>query len=102
MYYLRFYRPSIILGHGMILSSIMRGTGTVVVPTIIVIACIWIVMVPVAAVLSDPLGLLGIWLSYPISDTIMLIILYLFYQYGWKRKQHESLFATELDRSEVT
>lgn len=82
-----------LLGNAMILSSIMRGTGTVIVPTIITIACIWLVMVPVAAVLSNPLGLFGIWLSYPISDMIMLIILYVFYQYVWKRKQHESLFA---------
>jgi putative MATE family efflux protein len=83
-----------IMGNAMILSSIMRGTGTVVVPTIIIIGCIWLIMVPVAAVLSGPLGLLGIWLSYPISDIIMLIVLYVFYRYVWKQKQHGSLFAS--------
>ncbi|WP_051272005.1 MATE family efflux transporter [Shimazuella kribbensis] len=84
----------IIFGHAMILSSIMRGTGTVVVPTIITIGCIWLIMVPVAVALSEPMGLLGIWLSYPIADGIMLLILYLFYVLVWKRKQHESLFAS--------
>jgi putative MATE family efflux protein len=83
-----------ILGNAMILSSIMRGTGTVIVPTIIIIGCIWLIMVPVAAVLSNPLGLLGIWLSYPISDSVMLVVLYVFYQYVWKQKQHGSLFAS--------
>jgi putative MATE family efflux protein len=84
----------ILFGHGMILSSIMRGTGTVVIPTIITIACIWILQVPVAALLSAPLGLLGIWLAYPISDGVMLLVLYLYYQFGWKRKQHESVFVS--------
>lgn len=83
-----------LFGHGMILSSLMRGTGTVLIPTVITIGCIWILLVPVAALLSEPLGLLGIWLAYPISDAAMLMILYLYYRFVWKRKQHQSVFAS--------
>lgn len=83
----------LILGNAMIISSIMRGSGTVMLPMVITIACIWLILVPVASVLSKPYGLLGIWVSYPICDTSMLIILYVFYQLVWKQKQHQSLFG---------
>jgi len=84
-----------LFGNSMVLSGIMRSSGTVFWPTVIGIASVWGVQVPMAYLLSATanLGLIGIWLAYPLSFSFSLVAQYLYYRFRWKTKQHRDLFA---------
>jgi Na+-driven multidrug efflux pump len=66
----------------------MISSGTVVWPTLISIASIWAVEVPVAYVLSQhtPLGLRGVWYGYPAAFVAGLAMQLLYYRFVWKKK----------------
>jgi len=84
-----------LFGNSMMLSGIMRSSGTVLWPTVIGVISVWGVQVPMAYLLSEVvnLGLIGVWLAYPISFSFSLIAQYLYYRFRWKTKQHRNLFA---------
>lgn len=82
-----------IFGHAMVLSGMMRSSGTVFWPTLINITSIWGVLVPTAYLLSHLMGLKGIWMAYPISFTFNVTMQYVYYRFFWRNKQHESFFA---------
>ncbi|SHE70884.1 putative efflux protein, MATE family [Seinonella peptonophila] len=84
-----------IFGHAMIVSGLMRSSGTVFWPTVIGIFTVWGVQVPVAYLLSKVwgMGLDGIWLAYPVSFTVSLLLEYGYYYFFWKNKDHGILFA---------
>lgn len=81
-----------IFGNSMILSGLMRSSGTVLWPMIIGIFSIWGIEVPVAYWLSHMLGIKGIWLAYPISFAFSLIAQYTYYRFFWRNKQHRRFF----------
>lgn len=81
----------IIFGHMSVLSGLMRSSGAVLWPTVITIVSIWAVIVPVASWLSAPLGLKGVWLSYPIGYFFCLFAMYIYYWFFWKNKTHARL-----------
>lgn len=81
----------IIFGHMSVLSGLMRSSGAVFWPTVITIVSIWAVIVPVATLLSGPLGLKGVWLSYPIGYLFALTLMYIYYWFFWKNKKHARL-----------
>ena len=69
----------------------MRGSGSVLWPTLNGIFAIWCVEVPVAYFLMHRIGLDGIWLGYPISFASVLTLQFCYYEFVWKRKTHERL-----------
>ena len=77
---------SIIMGMSMVLSGIMRASGTVLVPTVITVAAIALVQVPVAWVLNNRYGLNGIWAAYPVAFLAMLAMQTAYYRLVWKHK----------------
>ena len=81
----------LLFGNSAILSGIMRASGTVFWPTLIGIAAIWGVEVPVAYVLSHRIGIDGIWWGYPAAFTTAVLLQYTYYTLVWKRKRHERL-----------
>lgn len=83
----------LLLAHVQAISATMRATGTVLWPTVILIATIWLIEVPAAFLLSKytPLGINGIWLAYPISFGINLGIQYWYYRFVWKKKTIKAL-----------
>lgn len=83
----------LLLAHVQAISSTMRATGTVLWPTVILIATIWLIEVPAAYLLSTytPLGINGIWLAYPISFGINLAVQYWYYRFIWMKKTIKSL-----------
>jgi putative MATE family efflux protein len=91
----------LIFGHAMIVSGIMRASGTVFWPTVIGIFTVWGVQVPVAYFLSKVvgMGLDGVWMAYPISFTVSLILEYGYYMFFWKNRQHDSLFKQPVEES---
>jgi putative MATE family efflux protein len=80
-----------IYGNSVVLSGIMRGSGTVLWPTIIGIAAIWGFEVPAAYVLMHRVGLDGVWMGYPIAYCAGLALQFCYYEFIWKRKTHERL-----------
>lgn len=75
-----------IFGNARIVSAIMVSTGTIVWPTIISIASIWLVEVPVAFVLMNRIGLDGVWYGYPAAFIAGLAGQLVYYYAFWKRK----------------
>ncbi len=81
----------LLFGNSAVLSGLMRGSGSVLWPTINGIFAIWAVEVPVAYILMHRIGLDGIWLGYPISYCVALALQFTYYEFVWKRKTHERL-----------
>jgi putative MATE family efflux protein len=77
-----------IFGNARIISAIMLSSGSVVWPTAISIASIWLVEVPVAYYLSyhTPLGLSGVWYGYPAAFIAGLTMQLAYYYAVWKKK----------------
>ena len=77
---------SVIMGMSMVLSGLMRASGTVLVPTLITVLSIGLVQVPVAWVLNSRYGINGIWAAYPVAFLAMLAMQSTYYQLVWKKK----------------
>jgi len=77
---------SVIMGMSMVLSGLMRASGTVLMPTAITMFAIAGIEIPVAWVLNQLYGLNGIWASYPIAFLAMLVMQTAYYRLVWKRK----------------
>ncbi|MBP1934041.1 putative MATE family efflux protein [Ammoniphilus resinae] len=83
----------LVFGHAMIVSSMMRASGTVLWPMVFGIVSIWLVEVPVAYYLSSftSLGIKGIWIGYPAAFFVNLLLQYTYYRLIWKKKRIERL-----------
>jgi putative MATE family efflux protein len=81
----------LLFGNSAVLSGVMRGSGTVLWPTVNGIFAIWGVEVPAAYILMHYLGLKGVWLGYPISYCVVLALQFCYYEFVWKGKTHERL-----------
>lgn len=76
----------VLYGMAAALSGIMRASGSVLVPTLISIACIVGVEVPVAWILNQRIGLDGIWYGYPAAFAAMLLLQTTYYRLVWRKK----------------
>jgi putative MATE family efflux protein len=76
----------VIFGMASALSGIMRASGSVLVPTLISIACLLGLEVPVAWFMSHRIGLDGIWYAYPVTFGAMLLLQTAYYQLVWRKK----------------
>jgi putative MATE family efflux protein len=75
-------------GWSVVFSGIMRASGTVYAPMALSLACILLIELPGAIWLSQTsLGLVGIWVAYAASFTMMLVLQACWYQFVWKRKE---------------
>lgn len=77
---------SVIMGMSMVLSGLMRASGTVLVPTAISMLAIGGIEVPVAWLLSSSYGLNGIWAAYPVAFGAMLAMQTAYYRQVWRKK----------------
>ncbi|TWT11878.1 MATE family efflux transporter [Reyranella sp. CPCC 100927] len=73
-------------GMGGVLAGMMRASGTVLAPTAISIITIIGVEVPVAWILSDRIGVEGVWIAYPATFVTMLLLQAAYYTFVWRRK----------------
>jgi Na+-driven multidrug efflux pump len=76
----------IIFGMAGVLSGIMRASGTVLVPALIVIGCIALVELPTAWIASRQIGLNGVWIGYPAAFGAMLLLHWVYYQWNWRKR----------------
>lgn len=81
----------IVFGMSMVLSGLMRASGTVLWPTCITFFCIALVQIPAAWALSKQFGINGIWAAYPIAFLAMLGLQTSYYRLVWKKKELQRL-----------
>lgn len=75
----------VVMGMSMVLSSLMRASGVVLVPTALSMLAIGGVQVPAAWLLSRQFGLDGVWMAYPVAFTAMLALQTTYYRLVWKK-----------------
>ena len=75
-------------GVSMVLSGVVRSTGAVVAPLVILFIAFWVVRIPFAYALIDRLGADAIWWSYPLGSLISLLLTLAYYRYGNWRQAH--------------
>jgi len=83
----------LLFGNSAVISGVMRGSGTVLWPTLNGIFAILLVEVPAAYVMMHFYGLSGIWMGYPISFAVVLLLQYRYYATYWKPRIHARLIA---------
>lgn len=82
---------ALLFGAGTIFSGIMRSSGTVIPPTIISITSILLVELPVAWLLSQRIGLEGIWWGYVASFAALTVMQGAYYWLVWRRRPVKAL-----------
>lgn len=82
---------TLVFGAASVVSGVMRGSGTVIVPTLLSIAAILLVEVPVAWFLSQQLGINGVWMAYPAAFIAMLLLQTGYYRLVWRRRRIKAL-----------
>ena len=71
-----------------VLSGVVRSTGAVIAPMLILGIAMWGIRVPAAKWLQPVLGVNAIWWSFPISSAVSVIMILAYYQWGNWRKAH--------------
>ncbi len=77
---------TVVFGMATALSGMMRASGDVLIPTGISIACIALVEVPAAYLLSHHFGLSGVWMAYPVVFVAMLALQTAYYRKIWRNR----------------
>lgn len=75
-----------IFGNASVISGVVRSSGDVFWPMLITTASIWCIEVPVAWILSNKIGLSGVWYGYPAAFVVILALQFTYYELVWRRK----------------
>jgi putative MATE family efflux protein len=71
-----------------IISGVMRATGAVIAPLVILIVSMWLVRLPLAHLMEPRFGPEAIWWSFPVSTAISSgLTLALYLHGGWRRSR---------------
>lgn len=73
-------------GLASVFTGVMRAAGTVRVPTIISLACLGLLLFPLAWAFQHAIGVKGVWASYPVTYVCALLLQGLYFFGVWKRK----------------
>lgn len=77
---------NIIFGMASVFSGVMRATGTVRVPTLMSLGCLVFLLYPLGRVFGSTLGLPFIWLTYPVTFAVALLLQTAYFYGVWKRQ----------------
>jgi Na+-driven multidrug efflux pump len=75
-------------GVSMVLSGVVRSTGAVVPPLVILFIAFWVVRIPFAYIFVDRMGADAIWWSYPLGSLVSLLLAVAYYRWGRWRSAH--------------
>jgi MATE family, multidrug efflux pump len=78
-------------GIGAVLSSVMRASGVVLVPTVITILALVILQVPLAYALNQSFGFDGIWMAFFLSWTVNTGLQAAYYLMVWRKRELRKL-----------
>ncbi|MET0288925.1 MAG: MATE family efflux transporter [Pseudoxanthomonas sp.] len=77
-----------------VLSGVVRATGAVVPPLIILVVSLWGIRVPFANLLQPMLGADAVWRSFPASSLCSMLLSMAYYRWGGWRKARMSAIDT--------
>lgn len=76
----------VLFGVSFVLASVVRSTGAVVPPLVILFVAMWVVRIPLANMLEPMLGADGIWWSFPAGSLTSLVLTWVYYRFGrWRQ-----------------
>jgi len=78
----------IMFGASVVLSSVVRATGAVIPPLIILFVAMWVVRIPLAHWLAPYWGVEAVWWSFPIGSAVSLAMSIAYYRFGRWREAH--------------
>jgi len=71
-----------------VLSGVIRATGAVLPPLLILVVSLWGIRVPFAELMQPRLGADAIWWSFPLSATCAMLMSLAYYRWGRWRQAH--------------
>jgi Na+-driven multidrug efflux pump len=81
--------PSFIFfGITLVLFGVVRATGAVMAPLVVLTICLLGVRVPLAGAFVDRWGVDSVWWSFPLSSVFASTLALLYYKYGGWRSAH--------------
>jgi len=82
----------VFFGVSMVLFGVVRATGAVMAPLLILILTMLVIRYPAAALLLDHYHADAIWWSFPVSSAIATVIAVLYYKFGgWRNARMSSV-----------
>jgi len=76
----------LLFGISFVLAGVVRSTGAVIPPLIILLIALWVVRIPFAYTFVNSWGADAIWWSFPIGSSVSMVLSALYYRYGGWRK----------------
>lgn len=76
----------IFFGTSMVLFAVVRATGAVVPPLIMLIISLWLIRIPFAYTMLDRWQADAIWWSFPLASSMSMLMAITYYRYGGWRK----------------
>jgi Na+-driven multidrug efflux pump len=80
----------IFFGISVALFGVVRATGAVMAPLVILTVALLVVRFPLARALLDAYHAEAVWWSFPVSSVLAAILAALYYRYGGWRRAHMS------------
>lgn len=78
-------------GFAQVFSAVMRASGDVLLPMLLSLVAIIGVELPGALILSQMIGLEGVWIAYALSFCTMLVLQAAYYLGFWRKKEIRAL-----------
>ena len=78
----------VFFGVTFVVAGVVRSTGAVMPPLIILTLAMWGIRVPFAKMLQPTLGADAIWWSFPVSAVLSMLMSLAYYRWGGWRKAH--------------
>jgi putative MATE family efflux protein len=76
----------VLFGVYMVVSGVIRSTGSVLVPLLTSFIALWVIRIPLAYFLANRYGFDALWWSFPASFSMAVIITCIYYFFGnWKK-----------------
>jgi len=90
----------VFFGLAIVVFGVVRATGAVVMPLVILVLSLLLVRFPFAELFLDRLGADAIWWSFPVSSLVALILAALYYKYGnWRQAR---MMAPDAAKAAIT
>jgi Na+-driven multidrug efflux pump len=78
----------VLFGVTMVLFGVVRSTGAVMAPLVVLFISMWRIRLPFAELLASRYGAEAIWWSFPLGTLVSVILALAYYRYGSWRKAH--------------
>jgi len=76
----------VFFGVSIVLFGVLRATGNVIPPLLILVASLWLIRLPFAYLLTDRWQDDAIWWAFPVSSIISMLMAIAYFRYGgWRR-----------------